>query len=140
MIRYLLDTNIISDATKPAPSEKLETWMSNQPDSSLFISAITIGEVWKGILLLDEGAKKRRLHDWFISSEGPQALFKERVLPFDSGAALVWADHLRLDRQEGKQRNSIDVMIGSIAEHHSCTVATNNEKDFHRFTVFNPMK
>jgi len=48
--RYLLDTNIISNATKPEPSEALAAWMEAQADEDLFISALTVAEIQRGVL------------------------------------------------------------------------------------------
>ncbi len=50
MSRYLLDTNIISDVTKPAPSEALVAWMAEQADEDLFISSLTVAEIRRGLL------------------------------------------------------------------------------------------
>ena len=50
MTRYLLDTNIISNVTKPAPSEPLLAWMSEQNDQDLFIASLVVAEVWFGVL------------------------------------------------------------------------------------------
>jgi toxin FitB len=59
--RYLLDTNIISQATKPTPSKSLLRWLTEQEDEDLFISALTVGEVRRGILEEREGRKRREL-------------------------------------------------------------------------------
>ena len=50
MSRYLLDTNIISSVTKPVPPESLLSWMADQADENLFISALTIAEIRRGVL------------------------------------------------------------------------------------------
>jgi len=49
-MRYLLETNIISNFTKPAPSPTLIAWMAEQSDDDLFISSLTVGEVRMGVL------------------------------------------------------------------------------------------
>ena len=59
MTRYLLDTNIISQATKPAPSEALLAWMAEQADEDLFISTLSLAEISRGILEKDKGRKRR---------------------------------------------------------------------------------
>ena len=92
MSRSLLDTNIISNATKPAPSEALVAWMAEQSDADLFISSLTVAELQRGILEKPAGKKRSELERWFSGPEGPQVLFAGRVLPFDERAALVWAD------------------------------------------------
>ena len=91
MRKSLLDTNIISNVTKPAPSENLVVWMAEQADEDLFISSMTIAEIRRGILEKPAGKKRRELERWFSGPEGPQALFAGRVLPFDERASLIWA-------------------------------------------------
>lgn len=87
MSRSLLDTNIISHVTKPVPSEALVAWMTEQSDEDLFISALTVVEIRRGILEKPAGKKRRELERWFSGPEGPQALFAGLVLPFDERPA-----------------------------------------------------
>ena len=89
MSRYLLDTNIICNVTKPVPSEALIAWMAEQADGDLFISALTVAEILRGLLEKPAGKKRRELQRWFSGPEGPQALFAGRVLPFDEKAGLA---------------------------------------------------
>ena len=139
MIRYLLDTNIVSEVTKPAPSESLTRWMSEQPDENLFISSLTVAEIRRGILELPAGKKRKRLEDWFSGPEGPPALFADRVLPFDQHAALVWA-RLMADRKViGRSRNLLDMIIAAVAEANACVIVTANERDFAGLKVLNPL-
>ena len=49
MTRYLLDTNIISNATKPLPSRPLTEWMTKQVDDDLFICSLSLAEIYRGI-------------------------------------------------------------------------------------------
>ena len=58
MTRYLLDTNIISNVVKPQPSESLLVWMSAQHDEDLFIAALTLAEIRRGILEKPRGKKR----------------------------------------------------------------------------------
>ena len=89
MSRYLLDTNIISNVTKPVPSEALVAWMAGQADEDLFSSSLTVAEIRRGILEKPAGKKRKELERWFSGPEGPQALFSGRVLAFDEKAGLV---------------------------------------------------
>ena len=59
MSRCLLDTNIISNITKPAPSEGLAAWMAEQADEDLFISSLTVAEIRRGVLAKPAGKKFR---------------------------------------------------------------------------------
>ena len=49
-MRYLLDTNVISDVAKPVPSPSLLAWMSEQIDDDLFIASLTVAESRRGVL------------------------------------------------------------------------------------------
>jgi predicted nucleic acid-binding protein len=138
--RYLLDTNIISNAVKPAPSPALAAWMSAQADEDLFISAITLAEIGRGVLERPAARKRRELEDWFSGRSGPTALFAGRVLPFDEMAAMAWARLMAEGTARGRPRSAIDMMIAAIAEANDCVVVTDNEKDFAGLTIVNPLR
>jgi toxin FitB len=139
--RYLLDTNIISNATKLSPSASLLKWMSEQADEDLFISTLSIAEIRRGILQLNEGRKKRELEDWFSGSTGPQALFQSRVLSFDEPAALLWARLMAEGTAKGQPRSALDMIVAATAGANACILVTDNEKDFRNAVDFiNPMR
>ena len=140
MSRSLLDTNIISNVTKPAPSEALVAWMAGQADEDLFISSLTVAEIRRGILEKPPGRKRSELERWFSGPEGPQALFAGRVLPFDEKAALVWARLMVEGKAKGRPRNPLDMIIAAVAEANDCVVVTENEKDFTGLKVINPSR
>lgn len=140
MSRFLLDTNIISNITKPAPSPALIAWMAGQVDDSLFISALTVAEIWRGILELPAGKRRRDLEHWFKGTEGPQRLFAGRVLAFDDQAGLIWARLMAEGSAQGRPRSALDMIIAAVAERHDCTVVTDNERDFVGLGFVNPMR
>lgn len=140
MSRYLLDTNIISNATKPAPSESLLTWMARQSDEDLFISSLTVAEIHRGILEKPAGKKRRDLEHWFFGPEGPQTLFAGRVLSFDENSALIWARLMADGKAKGRPRNPLDMIIAAVAEAHGCVIVTENEKDFTGLKIVNRLR
>ncbi len=140
MSRWLLDTNIISNVTKPAPSEALVTWMAEQTDSHLFVASLTIAEIQRGILEMPPGKKRRELERWFSGPDGPQALFEGRVLPFDEKAGLLWARFMSEGKAKGRPRNPLDMIIASVAETNDCVVVTENERDFAGLRMINPLR
>ena len=140
MTRYLLDTNIISNVTKPTPSAVLLAWMAEQADSDLFISALTVGEIRRGLLEKPKGKKRAVLEAWFTGPDGPQALFAGRVLPFDEKAGLIWARLMADGAAKGRPRSALDMIIAAVAEANGCIVATDNEKDFTGLKFFNPLR
>jgi len=140
MSRGLLDTNIIGNVTKPAPSEALIAWMAQQSDADLFISSLTVAEIRRGILEKPPGRRRRELERWFAGTEGPQALFAGRVLPFDEKAGLVWARLMADGKASGRPRSPLDMVVAAVAEANDCVVVTENEKDFAGLKFVNPLR
>ena len=138
-MRYLLDTNIISEIIRPKPSEALLAWMAEQVDEDLFIAALTVAEIRRGVLEKPAGKRRAALEAWFAGAEGPQALFAGRVLPFDEKAALVWGRLMAEGRAEGRPRSALDMMIAAVAEANGCVVVTANERDFVGVAFINPV-
>jgi predicted nucleic acid-binding protein len=138
--RYLLDTNIISNVTKPLPSTALVAWMEDQADEDLFIASLTLAEIRRGVLEKPAGKKRARLERWFSGPEGPQALFAGRLLPFDEKAALVWARLMAEGTAKGRPRSALDMIIAAVAEANDCALVSDNEKDFTGIAVVNPLR
>jgi toxin FitB len=138
--RYLLDTNIISNVTKPSPSKALLAWMAERVDNDLFISALTVAEIRRGLLEKPKGKKRALLEAWFSGPEGPQALFADRVLPFDENAALIWARLMADGTARGRPRSALDMIVAAVAEANDCVVVTDNEKDFAGLKFVNPLR
>ena len=139
-MRFLLDTNILSNITKPEPSESLLAWMSEQNDEDLFITSLTVGEIRRGVLEKPAGKRRDQLEAWFSGPQGPQALFAGRVLPFDEKAGLIWARLMADGKSQGRPRSALDTIIAAIAEAHGCTMVTDNEKDFAGVTTVSPLR
>ena len=139
-MRYLLDTNILSNVTKPAPSEALLVWMAERTDADLFISSLTVAEIRRGVLEKPTGRKRDQLEQWFSGPEGPQALFADRILAFDEKAALIWARLMADGKAKGRPRSGLDTIIAAVAEANGCIVVTDNERDFWGIESLNPMR
>lgn len=140
MTRYLLDTNVISDITKPVPSEALAAWMAERKDEDLFIASLTVAEIRRGILEKPAGKRRDELERWFAGPEGPQALFAGRVLPFDEEAGLAWARLMADAKVKGQPRSALDAIIAAVAEANGCVFVTGNEKDFAGAALVNPFR
>ena len=128
--RFLLDTNIVSEATKPRPSAALLAWLGAQADEALHISALTVAELRRGILEKAPGRRRRELEMWFAGPEGPQALFAGRVLSFDERAALEWARLMAEGTATGRPRSAVDMIVAATASACGLMVVTANEKHF----------
>lgn len=139
-MRYLLDTNIVSHATKASPSESLMAWMAEQDDDDLFISSLTVAEIRRGVLEHPAGKRRDALEAWFGGPEGPRALFGGRVLSFDEAADLIWARLMAEGKASGRPRSALDTIIAAIAEANGCVVVTDNERDFPGVETINPVR
>ena len=140
MTRYLLDTNIISNVIKPQPSESLLSWWASQRDEDLFIAALTVAEIRRGILESPRGKRRDALDAWFSGAEGPQALFAGRILHFDDKAGLIWARLTADGKAAGRPRSGLDMIIAAVAGANDCIVVTDNERDFVGIDLINPMR
>ena len=114
--------------------------MDGGADNDLFIPALTVGEIRRGLLEKPKGKKRAVLEAWFAGPDGPQALFAGRVLPFDEKAGLIWARLMADGTAKGRPRSSLDMIIAAVAEANGCLVVTDNEKDFTGLKFVNPLR
>lgn len=140
MSRYLLDTNILSNPTKATPSLPLAAWLAEQADDSLFIASLSIAEIWRGVREKPAGRKRTYLEQWFAGPSGPQAVFAGRILPFDTGAGVIWGRLMAEGTRAGRPRSATDMIFAAVAEANSCTLVTDNEKHFAGLKFINPMR
>ena len=124
----LLDTNVVSELMRAVPSVEVLAWMDERPSRELFVTAVTEAEVRTGIAILPAGARRRRLAD--AAERTLRVLFSGRVLPFDSGAALAYADIAAASRAAGRPISQSDCQISAIARSRGMAVATRNVRDF----------
>jgi predicted nucleic acid-binding protein len=131
MSRYLVDTNVISDAapTKAVTRPDLIRWMDAH-SAKLFLSAITIAEIADGVAKSRrEGAARKAgaLADWL---QTVLHLYGDRVLPFDAATAQIAGALSDLARSRGHAPGFADIAIAATARHHRLTLLSRNARHF----------
>ena len=126
---YLIDTNVLSELRRKQPDAHVVAWFAERAAQSLFLSVLTLGEIRKGIALLDDihadAARRQSLGDW-LEQELP-TFFLGRMLSVDASVADRWG---QLQAQAGRPLAAIDSLLAATALHHNLTLVTRNVKDF----------
>ena len=123
MTRFLLDTNVVSELRKPKPHGGVLAWIAGLREDQVYISAVTVGELQRGIeqTRKQDTAKALAIESWLDQLEASY-----NVLPMDASCFREWARVM-----EGKAEHLLeDAMIAATARVHGLKVATRNESDF----------
>jgi toxin FitB len=125
---YLLDTNVVSEIRKARPHGGVLAWMAGASDHSLYVSAVTFGEIQVGI----ENAR-RSDPDKAIELEAwaDDLMSTAQVLSPDAPIFRLWAKLMR-----GRSHDMYeDALIAATAIRHELIVVTRNVRDFRHFGV-----
>lgn len=136
-MKYLLDTCVISEFTKPQPDTPVLTWFQATQSEDLFLSVVTIGEIKKGIYKLPASNKKQALLLWLTALLGD---YQHRILAVDLGVMENWSAMIAHAEKNGQPVASMDSLIAATAYTHHLTLVTRNERDFSacNVTMLNP--
>ena len=121
---YVLDTNVISALRRPDRAPAVAAWIRQKPEDDLYLSAITIGEIARGIAQQQRANPDiaRDLATWL---DRTLRVFSDRILPFGAQDARIWG---RLSHEIG--HTGADLMIAATALAHDAAVVTRNVADF----------
>ena len=134
----VLDTNIISETLKKQPDDRVIAWLL-QNQESLYLSAVTIGELWEGAYRLPTGKRRENL---LRALERITGAYANRLLSYDGAAAQAYALMQDKTRRGGRTLTVEDGMIAAICATAHATLATRNTKDFQHLgiTLVNPFE
>lgn len=126
-MRILLDTCVLSELRKPDGHRSVRRAVDEIADDDLYISVVSIGEIAKGIELLEGGRRKRALQSWIQTLERDYA---DRLLPVDLEAAHIWGELTAAAQKRGRTISAGDGLIAATARRHGLHIMTRNIADF----------
>jgi len=135
-LKYLLDTNIISEFVSKKPNQKVIDYVNSLDENDIYLSVITIGEIRFGIEKLDKENQKKKikmLSDW-LENDLIQR-FNGRILNVDLEVMLKWGEVNAQLQKIGKPMPIMDSLIASSCLAKELILITRNEKDFYNFKI-----
>ncbi len=130
---YLIDTDVISQITKPKPHAATMNWLAAAPIDQLHLSVATLIEIRIGIELMDEGRRKQELVLW-LNDDLPQ-MYRGRIIPVGPEIAGLAGELIGRNRAAGLSDEPMDALIAATARVHGLKVATLNRKHFEKLGV-----
>ena len=125
---FLLDTCVISELAAKQPNLHVVQWVDSIDEVRLFLSAITIGEIKRGIEKLADSSRKSALAEWL---EGDLLIrFTDRILPIDIPVMLVWGQLTADLEKQGRRMPAIDSLIAATCLRARLDLVTRNERGF----------
>ena len=125
-MNYLLDTNAVSEPGRLRPDSGFVAWFSAVEEGELYVSAITVGEIRRGVSRLDPGPQRSRVEGEYLAV----LAFGDRILPVDVPLARAWGDLSARLMRLGKPAGAADELIAATAVLHGLTLVTRNVKHF----------
>ena len=132
-MNFLLDTNVVSEWTKPRPDPGVASWLADMDEDRIFISVVTLAELRHGIERLSPGARRDRLDAW-LAGEVPLR-FEERLLDVDAETANMWGRVMARGQAAGRPPGTMDAFIAAVVLRHDMTLVTRNVSDFEALGV-----
>jgi predicted nucleic acid-binding protein len=126
-MRVLLDTCVFAEFTKPTPNRQVIEWVDAQGLESLFVSALTIGEIAKGIAKLPVSKRRKALEEFL---EELINRFDRQILALDTEVMRAWGAMTGKLEVKGRKLLVMDSLLAATAIVHDLTVVTLNESDF----------
>jgi len=135
-LKYLLDTNIISEFVSKKPNQKVIDYVNSLDENDIYLSVITIGEIRFGIEKLDKENQKKKIKmlSYWLENDLIQR-FNGRILDIDLDVMLKWGEVNAQLQKIGKPMPIMDSLIASSCLAKELILITRNEKDFYNFEI-----
>jgi predicted nucleic acid-binding protein len=127
-VSFLLDTNVVSEWTKPRPNAGVVEWLARVDEDEVFLSVVTFAELRHGIERLPTGERRRRLDEWLRNDLALR--FEDRIIGVDGAIADEWGRVVARRETRGRPMSAMDALIAATAQVHDLTVVTRNAADF----------
>lgn len=125
---FLLDTAVVSELVRAIPHARVLAWIRLQRPTDLFLAAVSLGEIVRGVVRLPTSSRRSRLETWVTESLPRQ--FAGRILAFDQQAAVIGGELMGTADRAGRLRASADAQIAATAIRHGLVLVTRNAPDF----------
>ena len=132
-MKYLLDTDVVSQYTKRPADPRVDAWVQRTDDSDLYLSFVTYAELWYGVSLLPAGKRRTEFENWIEDDLYMQ--FFNRVVGLNLDVARRYGSIMARAKKNGHNPNAMDVLIAATAVANGMVVATLNRKDFEQLGV-----
>nr|VFK43991.1 MAG: hypothetical protein BECKTC1821D_GA0114238_101939 [Candidatus Kentron sp. TC] len=126
-MKYLLDTCLLSEFVKSAPNHGVLAWTDSRAEEDLFVAAMTLAELHRGVAKLPPSRRKSELSTWLADL---RAGFDGRVLPFTHKTATYWGELCARADRAGRTIAAFDSIIAATATEHGLALVTRNVRDF----------
>lgn len=137
-MKYLLDTCVISELIHKQPEPRVVAWVDSLHESEAYLSAITVGEIKRGVEKLPASERQAAMRAWL--EHDLLVRFQGRILPLDAAVMLAWGQLVATVERSGRPLPAFDSLIAATALNGGLTVATRNGADFSGagVPIFNP--
>ena len=137
---FLLETNVISEWTKPRPDPGVVAWLAGMDEDRVFLSVASFAEIRRGIDLLPAGRRRDRLAAWL--ADDLSSRFEGRILDIDRRIAELWGSLMARGRKAGIAIGTMDAFFAATADAHGLTLVTRDVQGFEQLgiRVLNPWR
>jgi predicted nucleic acid-binding protein len=137
-VKFLLDTNVVSEWTRPQPNPQVMSWLHETDEDRIYLSVVTLAELRHGIERLVGGRRRSRLETW-LEDELTER-FSGRIVNIDSAIADTWGTLVATREKAGRPIGAMDAMLAATAISQGQTLVTRSGSDFAllSLTIFDP--